>query len=65
MKKEKGIIYDSKEGLINQAFRFQRLEEEGISTGSLREENWKKLIQSIEADDRRKLGQLRQELKEL
>jgi len=63
------LIYDSaKEGLMNQLNNVQRLQEEGHSMGSLKEELEDKMRVLLENDDRqmcrRRLGQLRKELKE-
>jgi hypothetical protein len=60
-------IYDAaKEGLMNQLQNVQRLEEEGHSMGSLKEEIEEKIRVLVENDDRhmckRRLGQLRKEL---
>jgi len=64
--KQSGYIFDStRESLMNQLSRCQRLQEEGISTGSLQEETWENLQKLIEQKDEHRLGQLRQELKEL
>jgi len=62
-------IYDAaKEGLMNQLSNVQRLEEEGHSMGSLKEEIENKIFLLVENDDRqmckRRLGQLRKELNE-
>jgi hypothetical protein len=66
MERNNGIIYSSaREGLMNQLSRCQRLQQEGISTGSLQEETFNKLIELAEMDDKERLGQLRKELTEL
>ena len=51
-------------GLVNQLFQIQRLQDEGISLQSLAEETFDRLKQLAEMDDKEKLAQLREELKE-
>jgi len=61
-----GIIYDSaREGLMNQLYQIQRLQDEGIPLQSLAEETFDKIIHLVEIEDERKLGALRDELKHL
>ena len=65
MKKEEnnGIIYESsRDGLINQMFQLQRLQEEGHNVDSLLEQTNEQLQSVI---DTGKLQALRKELKEL
>ena len=57
------ITYQStKEGLINQLFQLQQLQEEGVSTGALAEETEQRLFDLIETSDKEKLLELRDEL---
>ena len=65
-KENSGIIYDStREGLMNQLYQIQRLQDEGIPLQSLAEETFDKIIHLVEMEDERKLGALRDELKHL
>ena len=61
-----GIIYSNiKEGLMNQAFKLQRLQEEGVYTGSLLDETYEDLKTLIEDRDKENLARLREKLKDL
>ena len=51
------IIQSAKEGLLNQAFRIQRLKEEGINTGSMLEETMNKINRLSEIEGTNKMGQ--------
>ena len=53
-------LYDSaKQGLLNQAFRLQRLKEEGINTGSMLEETMNKINRLSEIEGTNKMGQIK------
>ena len=67
MKEKKStIIYDStREQLLNNLEQVKRLQEEGIHVGKLPEKLWQDIVELIEKGDCEKLGQLRQELKEI
>lgn len=62
----KGILYESgKEELRNFLFQLQQLEREGISLGDLPNEVWEKYTESVEANDKEKLTNVRKQLSDL
>jgi len=63
MEKDKGQI--TVDNLIQRISMLQRLQEEGIHVGTLPDKLWQEVVDLIEGGDCEKLGQLRQELKEM
>ena len=65
-RRNNGIIYESSiNGLVNQLFQIQRLQDEGLPLQSLADQTFDKIKQLVEMDDTEKLRVLREELKEL
>jgi len=61
-----GILFESsRDGLMNQLYQIQRLQDEGIPLQSLADQTLDRLKELIENNDDRKLGALRDELKTL
>lgn len=65
-RRNSGIIYESsRNGLMNQLYQIQRLQDEGLPLQSLADQTFDKIKQLVEMDDTEKLRVLREELKEL
>lgn len=61
-----GILFESsRDGLMNQLYQIQRLQDEGLPLQSLADQTFDKIKTLIENQDERKLGALRDELKTL
>lgn len=59
-------IYNAtREHLCNSLSQLQRLQEEGVSVGSLPEEMWQRIVDLIELEDNEKLAEVREELKNI